>query len=110
MRNALFLSFALLFVGLLTITCGTRDDRDKIRADFGEPDRIVTQGIDPFWRETWFYDSIGVAFEFRRTSGCGSFRDVYLFQQYAYVPVPSDSTGNRQHLPLVPSRNPVIPY
>ncbi len=102
-------SFILLFL----ITCGTRDDRDKIRADFGDPDRIITQGIDPFWRETWFYDSLGVAFEFRRTSGCGSLRDVYLYQQYRYVPSPSDTTRNsNRNLEniLRPKENPISPY
>ena len=93
---------------MFMITCGSRDDRDKIRADYGEPDRIITQGIDPFWRETWFYDSAGIGFEFRRTSGCGSFRDVFLFQQFSYRPVPSDSTKTLR-MP-VKGDNPLAPY
>ncbi|RMD95034.1 MAG: hypothetical protein D6814_13825 [Calditrichaeota bacterium] len=92
-------AIALAVLSIFMITCGSRDDRDRIRSDFGEPDRIVTQGIDPFWRETWFYDSTGVGFEFRRTSGCGSLRDVFLFQQFSFNPAPKDSTKSLQ-MPL----------
>lgn len=100
---------ALLLLASLFVTCGSRDDRDRIRSDFGEPDDIITQGQDPFWRETWIYSSRGVAFEFHRTSGCGTVREVFLYQQYAFVPVPDDSTKAKM-LPLPQqSSNPIAP-
>ncbi len=110
MKFPFTLTLALLFLALFTITCSSRDDREKIRAEYGEPDRIISRGIDPYWQEIWFYDRFGVGFEFRRTAGCGSFRDVYLFQQFGYQPSPGDSTFTRQ-LPL-PQRgdNPVSPF
>ena len=59
--------FCLLAIGLMT--CGKTDARDDVRNQFGEPTDILTQGADPFWRETWFYCDIGLEFQFRRTSG-----------------------------------------
>ena len=107
--KTLLASIALLLLASLFVTCGSRDDRDRVRADFGEPDDIITQGQDPFWRETWLYNSRGVAFEFRRTSGCGTVREVYLYQQYAFTPVPDDSLSAKM-LPLPQtSSNPLTP-
>ncbi len=112
MRFPWTFALALLLLTLLAVTCGNRDDRDRVRSDFGEPDRIEARGIDPFWREIWFYDQLGLGFEFRRTSGCGSFRDVYLFQQFAYQPVPGDSSGVGKRKLVIPPRtdNPISPY
>ncbi|MDZ7291464.1 MAG: hypothetical protein ONB44_23645 [candidate division KSB1 bacterium] len=81
MKYALVI-FALILSGHLLISCGTRDDRNDIRAQYGEPDAVQRSGFDPYWSEIWFYRQIGVAFEFRRTSGCGSTRDVYLYFSY----------------------------
>lgn len=89
----------ILLSALLYMTCGTQDDRDRIRAQMGEPDSIITRGADPFWRETWYYDQAGVAYEFRRTAGCGGSGDVYLNFQYFYAPQP-DSLVVPTELPL----------
>jgi hypothetical protein len=89
MKYVLTISAIVLAWGSL-ISCGTRDDRNDIRAQYGEPSALRRTGVDPFWSETWFYGRYGVAFEFRRTSGCGSARDVYLYVSY---PIPIDTTG-----------------
>jgi hypothetical protein len=73
---------ASLLLGMLLLSCGTRDDRGDIRGQYGEPDTIRRTTVDPFWSETWIYNQQGVAFEFHRTSGCGSQRDVYLYATY----------------------------
>lgn len=113
MRVSLFNTVATLaaatILSLFVVTCGNRDDRDRIRGDFGEPDQVIAQGIDPFWSETWFYNSAGLAFEFHRTSGCGSLRDVFLYRQYGFVPVPPDSSQPKM-LPLpLDKNNPITP-
>jgi hypothetical protein len=86
---------AVIIPSLLLLSCGNRDDRDQIRAQYGEPDFVRQTTVDPYWSETWFYNSIRTAFEFRRTSGCGSNRDVYLNYRYSFAPNPiqADSTG-----------------
>ena len=81
MKYVLIILAVLLTISLL-ISCGTRDDRNDIRAQYGEPSALRRTGVDPFWSETWFYGRQGLAFEFRRTSGCGSKRDVYLYATY----------------------------
>ncbi len=82
---------APLFLLLFLLSCGKRDDRSDVRAQRGEPDEIQTVGKDPFWYEQWFYNEAGVGYEFRRTSGCGSVQDVYLYIVFPYTP-PDDST------------------
>jgi hypothetical protein len=89
MKYVLIIGAALLTISLL-ISCGTRDDRNDIRAQYGDPNTIRRTGVDPFWSETWFYSRQGVAFEFHRTSGCGSARDVYLYVSY---PISIDTTA-----------------
>ena len=71
--------------GIFLLSCGTRDDRNDIRGQYGEPDSIRRTTVDPFWTETWVYAQQSVAFEFRRTAGCGSKRDVYLYATYPIV-------------------------
>jgi len=95
---------AVAFLGVVLLSCGTRDDRNEIRAQYGEPESIRRTTVDPFWTETWLYNTQGVAFEFRRTSGCGTKRDVYLNVTYplganaaAHLPkttAPRDSLEN----------------
>jgi hypothetical protein len=89
MKYVLIILAVLLALGSL-LSCGTRDDRNDIRAQYGDPSAIRRTGVDPFWSETWFYGRQGLAFEFRRTSGCGSARDVYLYVSY---PIPIDTTA-----------------
>jgi len=86
---------AVILLGILILSCGTRDDRNDIRAQFGEPDAIRRTTVDPFWSETWLYTEQGVAFEFQRTSGCGSARDVYL---YATYPIGGTEAKNAQKM------------
>jgi len=73
---------AVILLGIFLLSCGTRDDRNDIRGQYGEPDSIRRTTVDPFWTETWIYNQQSVAFEFRRTAGCGSKRDVYLYATY----------------------------
>jgi len=72
-------------LGSALLSCGTRDDRNDIRGQYGEPNSIRRTTVDPFWTETWIYNENGLAFEFRRTAGCGSQRDVYLYSTYPVV-------------------------
>lgn len=87
-----FIILAALLAFSLLISCGTRDDRDDIRAQYGDPNFVRRTGADPFWSETWFYSRQGVAFEFRRSSGCGSARDVYLNFSYQ-IPIDTTAAG-----------------
>jgi hypothetical protein len=89
MKYAMVMIAAALLVSLI-ISCGNRDDRHEIRARYGEPNLIRTRNIDPFWTEVWYYNSLGLAFEFRRTGTCGSDREVYLYYTFEFVP---DTTG-----------------
>jgi len=82
---------AVFLVGIFLLSCGTRDDRNDIRGQYGEPDSIRRTTVDPFWTETWVYNQTRVAFEFRRTAGCGSKRDVYL---YATYPIAGNAAEN----------------
>jgi hypothetical protein len=113
-KTVLYFLAAFLLVSY-TVSCGGRDDRDEIRANNGDPDEITTLGRDQFWRETWFYfgainDSVGVAYEFRRSSGCGVVEDVYLFNRYFVQSTPSDSTSAKIILPATKRRNPLSPF
>lgn len=93
------LVLALFIFSIFIVTCSKQDDREKVRAEFGEPDRIDSQGKEQFWRELWFYDNAGTGFEFRQTAGCGSFNTVYLNQQFFFNPDTSDSSGSRLIFP-----------
>jgi hypothetical protein len=113
-RAFLSLLGAFMLVSYI-VSCSGRDDRDEIRARNGDPDEIRTLGRDQFWRETWFYfavinDSVGVAYEFRRSAGCGVVEDVYLFNRYFVGTSPSDSTASKIMLPKTSRRNPFAPY
>lgn len=105
------LAFAVL--GIFVLSCGTRDDRNDIRGQYGEPDSIRRTTVDPFWTETWVYSQQQVAYEFRRTAGCGSKRDVYLYATYPFIgnaatqppgtPLPDSlKSFDRPSLPLAP--------
>jgi hypothetical protein len=91
MKYVLIIWAALLTISLL-ISCGTRDDRNDIRGRYGEPSAIRRTGADPFWSETWYYYRRGEVYQFRRTSGCGSARDVYLDGWY-FIPVDTTAGG-----------------
>lgn len=110
MKKTIFYTFAVLLLLGYVVSCSGRDDRDEVRARNGEPDEIQTLGKDQFWRETWFYfgDPTGIAFEFRKNSGCGTLEDVFLFSTYPVIGGPSDSTGATIFLPK--SNNPLKPY
>ena len=86
------LVFGLLLWSTVLVTCGRVDERDRFENEFGEPDSVSTLGADPFWRETWFYFSATRAYEFRRTSGCGSPGDIYLYRSYPFFTNLSDTT------------------
>ena len=90
--TVLFRIAALACLLLVLLSCGTRDDRNDIRAQRGDPNEIQTLGSDPFWRELWFYNQAGTGYEFRRTAACGSSREVYLYQIFSFVPI-ADSTA-----------------
>lgn len=89
----IWITCAAALLGLFILSCGSRDDRDDIRARYGDPDAIQRSGAGPYWSETWLYNSLGTAFEFRRNAGCGSLEDVYLNATYGFIPLPSDTTG-----------------
>jgi len=117
-KKALLSFIAVFMLVSYVVSCSSRDDRDDIRARNGEPNRVLTLGKDQFWRETWFYygvilvdgQSAGIAYEFRKSSGCGVVEDVYLFTQFPVNNPPSDSTASRIILPKTKSRNPFSPY
>lgn len=117
-KKALLLLLASFMLASYAVSCSSRDDRDDIRARNGDPDDTLTLGKDQFWRETWFYYDVilidglsaGVAYEFRKSSGCGVIEDVYLFTQYPVNNPSSDSTASRIILPKTGSRNPFSPY
>lgn len=105
--------FAVAILGFFLLSCGTRDDRNDIRGQYGEPDSIRRTTVDPFWTETWLYNEKRLVFEFRRTSGCGSARDVYLYATYPLLgkannippgtPLPDSlKSFDRPLLPLAP--------
>lgn len=86
MRSLKFLWMVLLGFSLM-LSCGKRDDRDDIRAQYGEPDEVQVRGRDIAYSEVWFYYSFGQGFEFRRTAGCGSYQDTYLYAPFYFTPV-----------------------
>ena len=98
MRNFKPWCHAAFFL-ILLLACSNRDDRNGIRGNYGEPDAIQTQGKDIFWRELWFYDAAGAGFEFRRTTGCGSNQEVYLYSTFAFIPDTSGVTATPILLP-----------
>lgn len=83
---------ALMLWSSVLVTCGTTDERDDYRKNFGEPDSSWVQGADMFWRDSWYYQETGYIYEFRRTQGCGADRNVYLYQRYFVGYIPLDST------------------
>ena len=88
MKNKLPLFIALLLWSSLLITCGSRDDRDYYRGEIGDPDSSWTQGKEFAWKELWYYHSAHLLYEFRKTQGCGSSGDVYLYGTYNYyIPI-----------------------
>jgi hypothetical protein len=89
----IWIACAAALLSLFIFSCGSRDDRDEIRARYGDPNAIQRTGVDPLWSETWFYNSLGTAFEFRRNAACGSFEDVYLNATYGFIPPTPDTTG-----------------
>lgn len=92
MRNTKAAWMVLLGLSLM-LSCGNRDDRDDIRSQFGEPDEVQVLGRDIAYREVWFYYTLGQGFEFRRTAGCGSYQDTYLYAPFAFAPVPDTSAA-----------------
>lgn len=117
-EKSFFLLSAALLISSYTFSCGGRDDRDEVRANNGEPDEILTLGKDEFWRETWFYynaitiggEPAGLAYEFRKSSGCGVIEDVYLYTQYPVANPDSVGTLMPKILPPTKNRNPIAPY
>lgn len=101
MRKILAYAFATML--LLALACGSRDDRDQIRDRNGEPDAKDAQGKDIYWREFWIYNSAGVGYEFRRNAGCGSYHDVYLYNQFFFVPDTSGTSLSRKPLEIDPN-------
>jgi len=97
---------AVMFLFFFLLSCGKRDDRDEIRAQNGEPDEIQTIGKDPFWRELWYYNDQGFGYEFRRTSGCGTIQDTYVYYTFNFTPIPdSTSAPVSRPSPSTPSRS-----
>lgn len=90
------LAYAFATVLLIMLACSNRDDRNQIRDRNGEPDAKDAQGKDIFWREYWFYSSAGVGYEFRRNAGCGSYHDVYLYNQFYFQPDTSGAALSRK--------------
>jgi len=109
--RSLSIIFAVLFLGVFLFSCGTRDDRNDIRAQYGEPDSIRRTTVDPFWSETWIYSQQGVAYEFRRTAGCGSARDVYLYVTYPVIGGLSNDSAQSKTKPdsLASFNQPLLP-
>lgn len=118
MKKTVFFFAAALLLTSYLFSCGGRDDRDELRANNGDPDEILTLGRDEFWRETWFYYSsitingepAGLAYEFRKSSGCGVIEDVYLYSQYPVANPDSAGTLTKTILPPTQTRNPIAPY
>lgn len=106
MRNPLAYWSAAVLI-LVLFACSNRDDRNEIRSRYGEPDLKQAQGKEIYSRELWYYNTEGVGYEFRRTAGCGSHYDTYLYASFYFQP---DSSGaqslnkNRDSIPHTQSR------
>ncbi len=74
---------------VLLFGCGSSvDDREQIRAAYGEPDEMLQGGGGPYWFEVWYYDEEGFGYEFRRSAPkCGGGTDFYLSGTFRYDPV-----------------------
>lgn len=84
---------------ILMLSCSKRDDRNDIRARYGEPDVKQAMGKEIFWSERWFYNASGVGYEFRRNAGCGSYHDVYLYGSFYFTPDTSGQTTSQNPKP-----------
>lgn len=74
---------AAVTLACLSVTCGSQDDRDKLQNDLGDPTFKEQLGREQYWREYWYYDDLNTpwVYEFRKSSGCGSLQQVYLYSQ-----------------------------
>lgn len=86
MQPQKLLWLALLGFSLM-LSCSKRDDRNDVRSQYGEPEEIQILGRDIAYREVWYYYRFGQGFEFRRTAGCGSYQDTYLYAPFYFTPV-----------------------
>lgn len=98
-RLAFFCTAVLI---MLMFACSNRDDRNDIRARYGEPDFKQSLGKEIFWRELWYYNASGVGYEFRRNAGCGSYHDTYLYGSFYFTP---DTSGQALPKTIKPDPN-----
>ena len=77
-----------LLWAVLLFGCGSDvDDREHIRAAYGEPDEMLQGGGGPYGFEVWYYDEEGFGTEFRRSAPkCGGGYDYYLSGTFRYDP------------------------
>ncbi|MCK5329710.1 MAG: hypothetical protein KAR36_14005 [Candidatus Latescibacteria bacterium] len=75
-------------LAVLLFGCGgSVDDREQIRAAYGEPDEMLQGGGGPYWFEVWYYNEKGFGTEFRRSAPkCGGGYDFYLSRTFDYDP------------------------
>jgi hypothetical protein len=75
-------------LAVLLFGCGSDvDDREQIRAAYGEPDEMLQGGGGPYWFEVWYYDEKGLGYEFRRSAPkCGGGYYFYLSGTFRYDP------------------------
>lgn len=94
-KKFVLVALASLLMASMLVTCGSRDDRDDVRAELGEPDIREQLGRDQFWREIWVYcGDPGLGIEFRRSAGCGPVQDIFIFRQFpAVCDTATDSTA-----------------
>lgn len=106
LKKFILVALASLLMASLLVTCSSRDDRDEVRAELGEPDIREQLGRDQFWREIWIYCSINRGIEFRRSASCGPVQDVFIFRQF---PVICDSTTDSSAVFTPKSLDPFSP-
>ena len=81
--TSVILIFILII--MLPLSCSdTKDMREKVRENMGEPDRVYLSGSGPYKFEQWEYDTLDVGYLFRQTAPkCGtSKKGWYVYNTY----------------------------
>ena len=76
-----------ILVIMLPFSCtDSKDMREKVRDNMGEPDQVYQSGSGPYKYEQWVYDSLDVGYVFRQTApACGSSKKGW-YVDYTFLP------------------------